>query len=64
MGSDVLGFDSRTFAWNAGEAFAELDEFAYIALSTNARVRAKNARLLLGWEPKGPPLRDALLNDQ
>ncbi|MGF6779185.1 NAD-dependent epimerase/dehydratase family protein [Paraburkholderia sp. GAS334] len=62
--SDALGFGSRTFAWNADEAFAELGEFEYIALSTNARVRAKNARILLGWEPKGPPLRDALLSDQ
>lgn len=60
--SDALGFDGKTFAWNVDEAVAKLGEFASIALSTNARVRAKNARLLLGWEPKAPSLRDALLN--
>ena len=58
--SGSLGFDGRTIAWDYNDAVAELGAFARIALATNARVRSKNARLL-GWEPKGPSLRDALL---
>lgn len=58
--SIALGYEGRTASWNMAEAIASLGGFARVALATNARVRATNARRLLGWKPHGPALANAL----
>lgn len=58
--SRSLGFDGVTGTWNLVEATAELGMWPRVALATNARVRAKNAKELLRWAPAGPSLRHAL----
>lgn len=55
-----LGFDGRTESWPIDEAVAEIGGVAQIALATNCRTSAVNARQLLGWNPTGPSLLDAL----
>lgn len=52
--SRSLGFGGRTESWPLAEAVAELGDAARFALASNSRVRAVNARRLLGWAPKGP----------
>jgi nucleoside-diphosphate-sugar epimerase len=58
--SKSLGFEGRTLSWDINEAMSELGGFARIALATNARVRAINARKLLNWQPSGPSLEQAV----
>ena len=58
--SQSLGFGGKTVSWNIEAAIAELGGFARVALATNARVRASNARTLLGWQPTGPSLEHAV----
>jgi len=58
--SRSLGFKGKTVSWDIMAAIAELGGFARIALATNSRVRATNARNLLGWQPKGPSLDQAV----
>jgi nucleoside-diphosphate-sugar epimerase len=58
--SKSLGFEGRTLSWDINEAMSELGGFARIALATNARVRAINARKLLNWRPSGPSLEQAV----
>jgi nucleoside-diphosphate-sugar epimerase len=41
-------------------AIAELGESVRSSLASNSRVRATNARRLLGWSPKGPSLLEVL----
>lgn len=60
--SHSLGFEGRTESWLLDEAVSELGGVARVALATNCRVRALNARRLLGWRPTGPSLSDALRN--
>ena len=56
-----LGFGGRTESWDINEAARELgDELARFALASNSRVRAINARRLLGWKPSGPPVLEAI----
>ena len=55
-----LGFGGKTVSWDIEAAMAELGGFARVALATNARVRATNARTLLGWQPTGPSLEHAV----
>lgn len=59
--SRKLGFGGRTESWDINEAARELgDELARFALASNSRVRAINARRLLGWKPSGPPVLEAI----
>jgi nucleoside-diphosphate-sugar epimerase len=59
-----LGFGGKTEPWDINEAGAELgDELARFALASNSRVRAVNARRLLGWQPSGPSLLAAIENN-
>jgi len=58
--SKSLGFGGKTTSWSIESAMAELGGFARVALATNARVRATNARELLGWKPRGPSLEQAV----
>lgn len=61
--SDALGFGGKVISWPFEKAFAELGGFAQVALATNARIRAVNARQGLGWKPHGPSLADALRDE-
>lgn len=58
--SKSLGFGGKTVSWDIKAAMAELGGFARVALATNARVRATNARKLLGWQPSGLSLEAAV----
>ena len=58
--SKSLGFGGRTQSWPANEAIAEYGDWARFALGSNSRVRAVNARRLLGWKPSGPTLLEAI----
>ena len=59
--STSLGFEGRVVSWDIDDAISELGGFARVALATNARVRAKNARQLLDWRPAGPSLEKAVI---
>lgn len=50
--SHALGFEGRIESWPADEAIAELGDWARFAIGSNSRVRAVNARQLLGWQPR------------
>ncbi|UPG92745.1 NAD-dependent epimerase/dehydratase family protein [Luteibacter aegosomatissinici] len=54
--SHSLGFGGKTQSWNVDDAVAELGLWPRIALGTNSRVRATNARGVLGWTPSRPDL--------
>ena len=54
-----LGFGDHTESWALDDAVAEVGGVALVALASNCRVRATNARRLLGWRPSGPSLTDA-----
>ena len=58
--SKTLGFDGRIETWPFDKAVGELGPWPRIALATNCRVRAINARAL-GWSPGAPSLADTLL---
>jgi nucleoside-diphosphate-sugar epimerase len=55
-----LGFGGKTASWPADEAIAEYGDWARFALGSNSRVRAVNARRLLGWTPSGPGILEAI----
>ena len=55
-----LGLGDHTESWALEDAVAEVGGVASVALASNCRVRATNARRLLGWQPNGPSLADAL----
>ena len=55
-----LGFEDHTESWALEDAVAEIGGVAFVALASNCRVKATNARRLLGWKPNGPSLADAL----
>jgi hypothetical protein len=60
----IVGFGGRTESWDINEAARELgDELARFGLASNSRVRAINARRLLGWKPSGPPILEAIENN-
>ncbi|WP_010187826.1 NAD-dependent epimerase/dehydratase family protein [Sphingomonas sp. PAMC 26605] len=59
--SHSLGFGGKTVSWDLDAAKAELGMWPQVALATNCRVRATNARRLLGWRPAGPALSRAQL---
>lgn len=50
--SNALGFEGQTKSWPADDAIAELGDWARFAIGSNSRVRAINARRLLGWTPQ------------
>ncbi len=50
--SDVLGFDGKTISLSMTEAIGEFGDWARYAIASNSRIRATNARKLLGWKPK------------
>ncbi|WP_397453120.1 NAD-dependent epimerase/dehydratase family protein [Pseudomonas sp. NA-150] len=50
--SKALGFAGKTQSWPAEDAIAQLGDWARFAIGSNSRVRAVNARVLLGWVPK------------
>jgi nucleoside-diphosphate-sugar epimerase len=60
--SKRLGVGGRTESWSADEAIAEYGDWARFALASNSRVRAINARRLLGWTPSGPTVLEAVEN--
>lgn len=60
--SHSLGFAGVVESWAASHAFRELGPFARVALASNSRVTARNARRLLQWRPSGPSLADALVS--
>jgi nucleoside-diphosphate-sugar epimerase len=62
--SKSLGFGGRTESWNADDAIAQYGEWARFALASNSRVRATNARRLLGWSPKGPSLLESIEREE
>jgi nucleoside-diphosphate-sugar epimerase len=55
-----LGFGGKTESWPPDEAIAEYGDWARFALGSNSRVRAVNARRLLGWTPSGPGILEAI----
>ena len=55
-----LGLGDHTESWALEDAVAKIGGVAFVALASNCRVRATNARRLLGWTPNGPSLADAL----
>lgn len=57
--SASLGLGGRTRSWPLDKAVAELGLWPQVALATNCRVRAVNARAL-GWRPNGPSLAQAI----
>lgn len=50
--SNALGFEGKTQSWAADDAIAELGDWTRFAIGSNSRVRAVNARQLLGWTPQ------------
>lgn len=50
--SNALGFGGKTQSWPADDAIGELGDWARFAIGSNSRVRAVNARRLLGWAPQ------------
>lgn len=58
--SVAIGLGGRTESWSLEEATEELGAWPRVALATNCRVRANNARRALGWKPVGPSLADGL----
>jgi nucleoside-diphosphate-sugar epimerase len=58
--SNSLGFGGKTESWPAEDAIAEHGDWARFALASNSRVRATNARSLLGWSPNGPSILKAI----
>jgi nucleoside-diphosphate-sugar epimerase len=58
--SRALGFNGKTESWRAEDALRAEGDWARFALGSNSRVRAVNARRLLGWTPKGPSLAEAV----
>jgi nucleoside-diphosphate-sugar epimerase len=58
--SRALGFGGKTESWKAEDALRAEGDWARFALGSNSRVRAVNARRLLGWTPKGPSLAEAV----
>ncbi|MOA13080.1 hypothetical protein D3C78_1331120 [compost metagenome] len=50
--SKSLGFGGEIQSWPADDAIAKLGDWARFAIGSNSRVRAVNARTLLGWKPK------------
>jgi nucleoside-diphosphate-sugar epimerase len=58
--SRALGFGGKTESWKAEDALRAEGDWARFALGSNSRVRAVNARRLLGWSPQGPSLAEAV----
>jgi nucleoside-diphosphate-sugar epimerase len=60
--SRALGFGGKTESWKAEDALRAEGDWARFALGSNSRVRAVNARRLLGWSPQGPSLAEAVVS--
>jgi nucleoside-diphosphate-sugar epimerase len=58
--SKSFGFGGKTESWPLADAIAEFGESMRSSLASNSRVRATNARRLLQWSPKGPPLLEVI----
>ena len=50
--SHALGFKGKTISCSITEAIAEFGDWARYAIASNSRIKATNARKLLGWTPK------------
>ena len=50
--SSALGFTGQTISWPIADAINELGDWARFAIASNSRIRAVNARKLLGWKPQ------------
>jgi len=48
----AIGAEGRTKSWPIADATNELGDWARFALASNSRIRAVNARQLLGWDPR------------
>lgn len=49
--SHSLGYKGKIISWPVAEAINEFGNWARYALASNSRIRAVNARNLLGWHP-------------
>lgn len=56
--SQSLGYNGKTISWPINEASKEFGDWARFALGSNSRIRAVNARALLGWQPEAQSLLD------
>lgn len=54
--SQALDFDGKTMSISLDEAIQEFGAWARYAIASNSRIRANNARNLLGWTPKATSL--------
>lgn len=52
MISNALGFQGKVQSWHINEAIKELGDWARFAIGSNSRIKATNARNLLGWKPR------------
>lgn len=59
-----LGLGGKTQSWSVDDAVAEMGLWPRIALGTNSRVRATNARRALGWVPTQPGLIETVSNNR
>ena len=50
--SQGLGFKGKTTSWPMADAITEFGDWARFALGSNSRIKAVNARNLLGWKPE------------
>ncbi len=50
--SGALGYKGKTLSWNVEDAIKEFGDWARFAIASNSRIKADNARNLLGWKPK------------
>lgn len=50
--SRALGYEGKTLSWKIDDAIKEFGDWARFAIASNSRIKADNARNLLGWEPK------------
>lgn len=60
--SHALGFKGETTSWKKEDALEELGDWARYALGSNSRVRAVQARNLLGWAPNRPSVLEWILS--
>ncbi|WP_426480054.1 NAD-dependent epimerase/dehydratase family protein [Chryseobacterium sp. R2ACT005] len=62
--SKALGFGGETESWSAEEALAEIGGLARYALGSNSRVKAINAREILGWNPTRESVSEWILTNK
>lgn len=50
--SHAMRYQGKTFSWRIEDAIEEFGNWARFAIASNSRIKADNARNLLGWKPK------------